>query len=79
MFVRPDASQYRALARLARSPEGEVLLTLMDTELRRLQLNLLDSSGEVTPKLQGMAKEVAELIALLRGAPEAVEKARAQG
>lgn len=77
MLIRPDAQQYQALARLVRTPEAEVLLLLLDTELRRLQLNLLDSSGDVTPKLQGRAAEIHGLIELLRGAPAAAEKARA--
>lgn len=76
MLTRPDAQQYQALARLVRTSEGEVLLTLLDTELRRLQLNLLDSSGETTPKLQGMAREVAEILDLLRNASQVAEKAR---
>lgn len=77
MLTRPDAQQLQALARLVRTSEGEVLLSLLDTELRRLQLNLLDSSGEATPRLQGMAKEVAEILDLLRNAPQLAEKARA--
>lgn len=77
MLTRPDAHQYQALARLVRTSEGEVFLTLLDTELRRLQLNLLDSSGETTLKLQGMAKEVAEILDLLRNAPQVAEKVRA--
>lgn len=77
MLTRPDAQQLQALARLVRTSEGEVLLALLDTELRRLQLNLLDSSGEATPRLQGMAKEVAEILDLLRNAPQLAEKARA--
>lgn len=76
MFVRPDANQFQALARLAKSTDGEVLLNILDTELRRLQTNMLDSSGEVTLKLQGMAREVTDLIGLLRGAPETAEKLR---
>jgi hypothetical protein len=76
VLTRPDAHQYQALARLARNPDGEVLLALLDTELRRLQLNLLDSSGDVTSKLQGRASEVYELIELLRGAPAVAEKSR---
>lgn len=77
MLTRPDAQQLQAIARLVRTSEGEVLLALLDTELRRLQLNLLDSSGEATPRLQGMAKEVAEILDLLRNAPQLAEKARA--
>lgn len=77
MLTRPDAQQYQALARLVRTPDGEALLALLDTELRRLQLNLLDSSGETTSKLQGMAKEVAEVLDLLRTAPQVAEKVRA--
>lgn len=76
MLTRPDANQIQALARLVRTPDAEVLLVLLDTELRRLQLNLLDSSGEATPRLQGMAKEVAEILDLLRNAPQLAEKAR---
>ena len=76
MLTRPDANQIQALARLVRMPDAEVLLELLDTELRRLQLNLLDSSGEATPRLQGMAKEVAEILDLLRNAPQLAEKAR---
>lgn len=76
MLTRPDANQIQALARLVRMPDAEVLLVLLDTELRRLQLNLLDSSGEATPRLQGMAKEVAEILDLLRNAPQLAEKAR---
>lgn len=76
MLTRPDASQYMALARLVRTHEGEVLLSLLDTELRRLQMNLLDASSDVTPKLQGRASEIYELIGLLRAAPAAAEKVR---
>lgn len=76
MLTRPDANQIQALARLVRMPDAEVLLELLGTELRRLQLNLLDSSGEATPRLQGMAKEVAEILDLLRNAPQLAEKAR---
>lgn len=76
MLTRPDALQYQALARLVRTPDAEVLLHILDTELRRLQLNLLDSSGEATPRLQGMAKEVAEILDLLRNAPQVAEKVR---
>lgn len=76
MLTRPDATQCKALARLVRSPEGEVLLSVLDTELRRLQTNLLDSSGDVTVKLQGRASEVHELIELLRVMPSVAEKTR---
>lgn len=76
MLTRPDAQQLKALARLVRSTEGEVLLALLDTELERLTTNLLDASGETTSKLQGMAREVKDLITLLRQSPELAEKAR---
>lgn len=76
MLTRPDAKQLQALARLVKSDEGEVLLALLDTELERLTTNLLDASGETTLKLQGMAREVKDLIQLLRQSPELANKAR---
>lgn len=76
MLVKPDARQLQALARLTQSSDGEVLLSLLDTELQRLTTNLLDSSGETTLKVQGMAREVKELIALLRQSPELAQKTR---
>ena len=76
MLTRPDAQQIQALARLVKSPEGEVLLKLLDTELNRLTTNLLDASGETTSKLQGMAREVKDLVELLRQSPELAQKAR---
>ena len=76
MLTRPDSQQLQALARLAKTPDAEVFLTILDTELRRLQLHLFDSSGETTAKLQGMARTVNEIIGLLREAPQAAEKSR---
>lgn len=74
MLVKPDAQQLNALARLVKSPDGEVLLKLLDTELERLTTNLLDSSGEITLRVQGMAREIKELITLLRQSPQLVNK-----
>lgn len=74
MLVKPDAQQLNALARLVKSPDGEVLLKILDTELERLTTNLLDSSGEITLRVQGMAREIKELITLLRQSPQLVNK-----
>jgi hypothetical protein len=74
MLVKPDAQQLNALARLVQSPDGEVLLKILDTELERLTTNLLDSSGEITLRVQGMAREIKELITLLRQSPHLVKK-----
>lgn len=76
LLVRPDGKQFQALARLVRTPEAEVLLDLLDTELSRLQSHLLDSSGETTLKLQGMARSITQVIALLRDAPLQAERSR---
>lgn len=76
MLTRPDGQQLQALARLVKTPDAEVLLQVLDTELRRLQIHLFDSSGETTPKLQGMARTVHEITNLLREAPQLAEKSR---
>lgn len=76
MLVKPDARQLQALARLTQSADGEVLLSLLDTELDRLTTIMLDASGETTSKLQGMAREVKDLITLLRQSPELAQKSR---
>lgn len=76
MLTKPDAQQLQALARISRSADGEVLKKFLETELDRLTTNLLDSSGEVTPKVQGMARQVKDLIVLLKQAPELAEKTR---
>lgn len=76
MLTKPDAQQLQALARISRSSDGEVLKAFLETELDRLTTNLLDSSGEVTPKVQGMARQVKDLIVLLKQAPELAEKTR---
>lgn len=76
MLTKPDHKQFQALARLVKSADGEVLLAMLDTELDRLTTNLLDASGETTSKLQGMAREVKDLITLLRQSPELASKAR---
>lgn len=76
MFIRPDARQLKSLARLAQSDEGKVLQELLATELQTLTSHLLDSSGETTCRLQGMAREVADLVALLRDAPELAQRSR---
>lgn len=76
MLTRADQKQLQALARLVRTSDAEVLLTLLDTELRRLQTHLLDSSGETTAKLQGMARAVFDILSLLRDAPQLAERTR---
>lgn len=75
-FARPDANQWKALARLVRSQEGEVLLSLLDTELQALQGHMLDASGDYIWKLQGASKSMSTLTKLLRQAPELADKAR---
>lgn len=49
---------------------------MLDTELDRLTTIMLDASGETTSKLQGMAREVKDLITLLRQSPELAQKSR---
>lgn len=76
MLTRPDKQQLHALARLSKSADGEVLKALLQTELDRLTTNLLDSSGETTPKVQGMARECKDILEMLRQAPELADKTR---
>jgi len=76
MLTRPDAQQIQALARLSSSADGEVFKALLETELDRLTTNLLDSSGDTTPKVQGMARECKDILELLRQAPALASKSR---
>lgn len=76
MLIKPDARQFQALARISRSDDGEVLMRLLETELEKLTNNLLDASGETTPRVQGMARECKDILTLLRNSPELAEKTR---
>ena len=76
MLIKPDAKQFQALARISRSTDGEVLMQLLETELDKLTNNLLDSSIDTTPRVQGMARECKDILAMLRQAPELAEKTR---
>lgn len=76
MYTRASQQQLQALARLAQSPDGEVFLALLDTELGRLTSNLLESSGDITLKLQGAARATKDVISMLREAPELSKKPR---
>ena len=76
MLIKPDARQFQALARIAKSDDGEVLMKLLETELEKLTNNLLDTSGETTPRVQGMARECKDILTLLQVSPELAEKTR---
>jgi hypothetical protein len=51
-------------------------MQLLETELDKLTNNLLDSSSDTTPRVQGMARECKDILAMLRQAPELAEKTR---
>lgn len=51
-------------------------MKLLETELEKLTNNLLDSSGETTPRVQGMARECKDILTMIRQAPELAEKTR---
>lgn len=76
MLIKPDARQFQALARLSKSDDGEVFMKLLETELEKLTNNLLDSSGDTTPRVQGMARECKDILTLLQVSPELAEKTR---
>jgi hypothetical protein len=76
MLVRPDSKEFQCLARMVQSPDGEVFMQLLDSELQRLTAALLDASGEQLLRVQGATKEVKELSSLLRNSPELAQKTR---
>jgi len=76
MLIKPDARKFQALARISKSDDGEVLLKLLETELEKLTNNLLDTSGDTTPRVQGMARECKDILTLLQVSPELAEKTR---
>lgn len=74
MFTKPDSVQLQKLARLAKNPDAEALLQLLDAELTRVLDMLMDSASDNTLKLQGRARLLTDLIGLVRASPELADR-----
>lgn len=80
MITRPSTRTITTLGQLAKSPHGEELLKVLDSELETIKNALLDApDGQRYLRLQGRGKAIQEILDLLRKAPEAVDKTRAAG
>lgn len=74
MFTKPDPVQLQKLARLARNPDAEALLQVLDAELKRVLDVLMDCALDNTLRLQGQARLLTDLTGLVRVAPELAER-----
>ncbi len=61
--MRLDNEQLGFLARLAKAPEGQFLLTILRAKLRDREARLRSTAGEEVHRYQGRALELDELIA----------------
>lgn len=62
---RLTETQLQFLARLGKSPDGQLLLALIQTEINAVNVDLRKVGGEALYRLQGRAASLDELVALL--------------
>lgn len=76
MTIRFDNDQLLLLARLAKSPDGKMLLDLLRARLAARDSELRDAPEGGVLQAQGRAKEVADLIGDIEGAQARLERNR---
>lgn len=74
MIRRIEQKELEALARLSRTPDGEVLIKLLSAEIQTVQDRLIDIVPDHVARLQGHARVIKDLHRLLVEAQELVNK-----
>ena len=70
MLIQADAQELQAMARIAQSPDGKVLLKFFERTLARAQTSLLTSEAPDVYRLQGRASQVTDFRDALATAPD---------
>jgi len=70
VLINPSPAEIQALARIAQTPDGKVLLGFFGRPLERAQTSILNSEAPDVYRLQGRALQITDFRDALATAPD---------